>query len=78
MQAEPIVNGLRNEWGDDVQVIQIDLHSKENRTLVERIGFRFTPTFVLYDESGREIWRGSGGLNAAEVRRQLASLGQPE
>lgn len=75
MQAEPIVNGLRSEWGEDVQVIQIDLHQKENRSLIERIGFHFTPTFVLYDESGQEIWRASGGLNADEVRRQLASIG---
>ena len=75
MQAEPIVNGLRSEWGDDVQVIQIDLHRKENRSLIDRIGFRFTPTFVLYDESGQEVWRASGGLNAAEVRRQLALMG---
>jgi hypothetical protein len=74
MQAEPIVNGLRNEWGDDVQVIQIDLHVKENRTFIDRIGFQFTPTFVLFDENSQEIWRASGGLNAAEVRRQLALI----
>ena len=78
MQAEPIVNGLQSEWGDDVQVIQIDVHRKENRSLIERIGFRFTPTFVLYDDSGQEIWRASGGLNATEVRRHLAAMGQSE
>lgn len=75
MQAEPIVNGLRSEWGDDVQVLQINVHRKENRSLIERIGFRFTPTFILYDAGGQEIWRASGGLNGAEVRRQLAALG---
>lgn len=75
MQAEPIVNGLRSELGDKVRIVQIDVHRKENRPLIERIGFRFTPTFVLYDEDGQEIWRASGGLNADEVRRQLASEG---
>jgi thioredoxin-related protein len=75
MRAEPIVNGLRSEWGDEVQVVQIDLHRKENQSLIAQIGFRFTPTFVLYDESGQEIWRASGGLDAAEVRRQLALTG---
>ena len=75
MQAEPIVNGLRSEWGDDVQVVQIDVHRSENQALIDQIGFRFTPTFVLYDEDGREIWRASGGLSADEVRRQLALNG---
>ena len=75
MQAEPIVNGLRSEWGGEVRVVQIDVHRKENRSLIERIGFRFTPTFVLYDEDGEEVWRASGALNADEVRRLLASAG---
>ena len=43
--------------------------------MIAQIGFRFTPTFVLYDESGQEIWRASGSLDAAEVRRQLALTG---
>ncbi|MFN2222421.1 MAG: thioredoxin family protein [Chloroflexota bacterium] len=74
MRAEPIVNGLEREWAGSVQVIQINIQDRANRAMVERLGARFTPTFVLFDAAGEEVWRSVGSINPDEVRAQVAAL----
>jgi thioredoxin-like negative regulator of GroEL len=68
------VNGLREEWDDSVAIVQINIHRRANRDLVDRLGVRFTPTFVLFDD-GREVWRATGVPDAAAVRAQVEALG---
>ena len=41
------------------------------RKAASRFGLRFTPTFVLFDESGRELWRTMGALDPQMVRQSL-------
>ena len=74
MRAEPIVNGLEREWAGSVQVIQINIQDRANRAMVERLGARFTPTFVLFEAAGEEVWRSVGSINPDEVRAQVAAL----
>ena len=74
MRAEPIVNGLEEEWGDQVLVIQVDIHVKENQTLFSNLDVQFTPTFVLYDLTGQEVWRSVGAINAEEARKKVATI----
>ena len=74
MRAEPIVNGLEEEWAGSVEVVQINIRDRDNRALVERIGASFTPTFVLFDGAGQEVWRSVGSINAGEVRQQVEAL----
>jgi hypothetical protein len=74
MRAEPIVNGLEKEWAGTVQVVQVNIRDSEGRALIERIGAQFTPTFVLFDAGGQEVWRTVGAIDAAEVKRQVATL----
>jgi protein-disulfide isomerase len=71
MRAEPIVNGLKEEWADDVLVLQLNIHKKANEQLVRQLNAQFTPTFVLLDESGDEVWRQVGVIDATEARRQV-------
>ncbi len=71
MRAEPIVNGLKEEWADDVLVLQLNIHQKANEQLVRQLNAQFTPTFVLLDESGDEVWRHVGVIDATEARRQV-------
>ena len=74
MRAEPIVNGLENEWGGSVRVVQINIRDRDGRPLIERFGAQFTPTFVLLDADGEEVWRSVGEIDADEVRDQVAAL----
>ena len=73
MRAEPVVNGLEEEWGDQVLVVQVDIHARENQTLLSRLDVQFTPTFVLYDLKGQEVWRSVGAIDAEEAREKVAT-----
>jgi thiol-disulfide isomerase/thioredoxin len=77
MRAEPIVNGLEEEWGGSVQVVQVNIRDQASRSLIDRLDAQFTPTFVLFDAGGEEVWRSVGNINAAEVQGQVEALGEP-
>jgi thioredoxin-related protein len=68
------VDGLAEEWDGRVQVVRVNVHEPANRPLLARLGFRVTPTFILFDRDGQEAWRTSGIINPAEANRQLTSL----
>ena len=74
MRAEPIVNGLQEEWADNVLVMQLNIHQQANEQLIRQIDAQFTPTFVLLDESGAEVWRQVGVIDANEARRQVERI----
>lgn len=74
MRAEPIVNGLEEEWGDQVIVVQVNIHAKENQTLLSSLDVQFTPTFVLYDLKGHEVWRSVGAIDAEKAREKVATI----
>ncbi len=74
MRAEPIVNGLEKEWAGSVQVVQVNIQDRSNQELIERLDARFTPTFVLFDAGGEEVWRSVGAIQADEARAQVEAL----
>ena len=74
MRAEPIVNGLEEEWGDSVQVVQVKIQDKANQELIERLDAIYTPTFVLFDADGQEVWRSVGQIDAGEVKDRVQAL----
>ena len=68
------MNGLREEWQDQVLVLQVDVNRKESKFFVEQYEGHFTPTFILFDAGGEAIWRSTGTLNAGEVRQLGGAL----
>ncbi len=68
------MNGLRDEWGEQLLILQVNSNLKKNRSLVEEFEGQLTPTFILFDEAGQEVWRHTGPLNPAEVRRQANAM----
>jgi thioredoxin-related protein len=38
------------------------------------LGARLTPTFILFDTQGNELWRMMGGLDVAALREMLGRL----
>jgi thiol-disulfide isomerase/thioredoxin len=73
-QARPIVDGLEAEWGDAVQVVRLNIHDETAVNLLQRLDFRYTPTFILFDDSGSEVWRTVGSLSPDQVNRQINRL----
>jgi thioredoxin-related protein len=57
-----------------VQVVRLNIHDAAAADLLQQLNFRFTPTFILFDGSGREVWRTVGPISAEEVQQQAAQL----
>lgn len=68
------MNGLQEEWSDQVLVLQVNVNLKESRPLVEEYNGSFTPTFVLFNKDGEEIMRSTGSIDAVETRQMVSAL----
>ena len=71
MAVRPIVDGIESEWKDRLTVIRLDIQDDNGSALGRELGAIYTPTFVLFDEQGRELLRRIGRLDPDDVRRML-------
>ena len=71
LQAKPIVDGLTSNWGDTVAVLRLEAQTEVGQTLGARWQFRSTPTFILFDSDGRELWRAVGVLDPQAAQAAL-------
>jgi thioredoxin-related protein len=68
---KPIVDGIENQYKDRLVVIRLDIQSEAGRSLAPLYGFQYTPTFILFDARGKELWRSIGELDPMKVRESL-------
>ena len=71
MAVRLVVDGIESEWKDRLTVIRIDIADDNGRALGRQLGAIYTPTFILFDEQGRERLRSVGRLGPDDVRRVL-------
>ena len=71
MAVRPVVDGIESEWKDRLTVIRLDIQDDNGSALGRELGAIYTPTFVLFDEQGRELLRRIGRLDPDDVRRML-------
>jgi hypothetical protein len=71
MAARPIVDGIESELKDRLTVIRLDIQDDNGSALGRELGAIYTPTFILFDEQGRERLRSVGRLDPDDVRRIL-------
>jgi len=65
------VDGLEREYEGRLRVLRLDVQSQVGRELAPLYGFQYTPTFILFDAAGNELWRQIGGLDAERLRQSL-------
>ena len=70
------MDGLEAEWNGDVEVMRLNVQGDNVRPLLQDLNFRYTPTFILFDGSGNEIWRTNGSLDPEIVKAQFVDLEQ--
>ncbi len=71
MAAKPIVDGIERVHEGRLKVIRLNVQDPAGEALLERFEFRFTPTFIFFDEAGEELQRWVGGILSDEVRELL-------
>jgi len=71
MAIRPVVDGIEREWQGRLSVIRLDIQEASGRTLSRELGAMYTPTFILFDGQGREVFRSVGRLDPSELRQAL-------
>ena len=71
MAAKPIVDGIERVHEGKLKVIRLNIQEPAGEALLERYDFRFTPTFIFFDENGEELQRWVGGIYSAEVKELM-------
>jgi thioredoxin-related protein len=62
------VDGIERAHEGGLKVIRLNVQDAAGEALLERFDFRFTPTFIYFDETGAELRRWGGGIDSAQVR----------
>ncbi|MFT4030904.1 MAG: thioredoxin family protein [Siphonobacter sp.] len=63
-KMDPHLNALKDEFGDDLEILKID--ADKNKTLKKYLKIQSIPTFILY-QRGQQLWRQAGGLPAEKL-----------
>jgi thioredoxin-related protein len=74
MVAKPIVDGIEREHTGSIKVIRLNVQESHSRPFMARYDFQFTPTFILLDADGNEIWRLIGSIDPQKVRQSLSAV----
>lgn len=68
MQALPAVRAAAHELEQGgMDVLLLNIHEGPGSELLERFGFRTSPTYLLFDGAGQEVLRSSSLPSAAEL-----------
>jgi thioredoxin-related protein len=68
---KPIVDGIEQQYQGRLVVIRVDIQSENGRSLAPLYGFQFTPTFILFDAHGKELWRTVGQLDTGKLSETM-------
>jgi thiol-disulfide isomerase/thioredoxin len=69
----PILKDLRDKYAGKMNVEFI--HVREKQVLAARYGIQSIPVQILFDKTGKEVWRHTGFVPQPEIEKQLARLG---
>ena len=70
---KPVVDGLEQEFSGQLLIIRLNIQETVGRELAPVYGFEYTPTFILFDAQGNELWREVGGLDVERVRESVGN-----
>ena len=70
----PIVNGLREQYGAQVDFQLLDASIGEGEALFKHYGLLGHPSYLLLDTDGVEQWRGIGPADGDLLADQIMKL----
>lgn len=66
----PVVDDLKNEFGDTLRIVKIDVD--KNQALSAKYKIQSVPSFLLFKE-GEILWKGAGIQTRADFKRLIKS-----
>jgi len=72
MAVRPVVDAVEREFAGALKVIRVNVQEPVGRQVAATYGLEFTPTFLLFDSEGRQVWRSVYRLDPAEIRPYLS------
>lgn len=57
VSARPQVETMVSQIKDDFNILLVDIHTDFGRALRQKLGFSYSPEFVLFNARGEEVWR---------------------
>lgn len=71
---EPIVNGLEQEFAEQLQVMRLDADDPVNAQLMQDLGLRGHPSFAVIDTQGHITARFFGPQSAETLREAMQNV----
>ena len=71
MAASPVVDGIERQHAGQLIVVRLNVQDPSALPWLSRFGFQATPTFLLFDASGAEVWRSVGSIEPERVTESL-------
>jgi len=68
---KPILEDLKQQMGDKVKIIKIDVD--KNQRLAAELKTQGVPTLILY-RNGQALWRQSGVVSSIDLKNKINSL----
>jgi thioredoxin-related protein len=65
------VDGIEREFKDRLLVIHIDILDPVGKEVGRHFDFKYTPTFILFNSEGEELWRTIGAIDPSKLRQSL-------
>ena len=66
----PILKHVKDELGDSIKIIKIDID--KNQPLTTKYQVRGVPTMILF-KNGKQVWRQSGVLQKSDIINAIQS-----
>ena len=71
---QPIVHGLENEYGSDIEFVFVDIDDPNSAELKQQYGFRYQPHFLLVGADGEVIEEWLGYTDAPLFEQTFATV----
>jgi len=72
-KAKPIVESLQEKFSQKANILYIE--AKQQQILAARYKVQSIPTQIIFDKSGKEVFRHSGFYSQVELEKQLEKAG---
>ena len=66
----PVLEQLKEEMGDSLRIIKIDID--KNEALMDAYGIQSVPTLMLFCK-GEQLWRQSGAMSLSDLKKVVNS-----